>query len=185
MNPLRGVDLLPCMLGGWTTLRWERAPRFYRVHIEQDLWSEWTLTRVHGRIGSARGRAATVWQGPLSALPACLAAIARRRHTRGYQLIHYDPITAKENTMEPVKEVLRLIRRQAEIHTAMRVPGGIRITEERELLAIAEQLKQYPAAMRAALEAAQQLHRPADSLAVEDVERCAGLHPTGESTLAA
>jgi hypothetical protein len=35
-----------------------------------------------------------------------------------------------------------LIRRQIEIQNAMRRPGGIRITVERELLAIREQLRQ-------------------------------------------
>lgn len=34
-----------------------------------------------------------------------------------------------------------LIRRQSEIQDAMRRPGGIRITVERELLAIREQLR--------------------------------------------
>ena len=35
--------------------------------------------------------------------------------------------------MEPLHEALRLIKRQAELENAMRRPGGIRITEEREL----------------------------------------------------
>jgi hypothetical protein len=35
--------------------------------------------------------------------------------------------------MEPLIEALRLIKRQTELESAMRRPGGIRITEEREM----------------------------------------------------
>ena len=42
-------------------------------------------------------------------------------------------------------ELRRLLDRQGEIRRAMRQPGGIRITVERELLAIGEQLKKYTA----------------------------------------
>ena len=44
-------------------------------------------------------------------------------------------------------ELRRLLDRQGEIRRAMRQPGGIRITVERELLAIGEQLKKYSAAV--------------------------------------
>ena len=48
--------------------------------------------------------------------------------------------------MEPCQsELRRLLDRQGEIRRAMRQPGGIRITVERELLAIGEKLKKYPA----------------------------------------
>jgi hypothetical protein len=40
------------------TLRWVRGTRYYRVHLEQDLWHGWGLTQVNGRIGSPLGRAA-------------------------------------------------------------------------------------------------------------------------------
>jgi hypothetical protein len=48
-----------------------------------------------------------------------------------------------------------LLRRETEIQDAMRRPGGIRITVERELYAIREQLRRYgpppsPAKMTAA-----------------------------------
>jgi len=45
--------------------------------------------------------------------------------------------------MEPQSELRRLLQRQGEIRQAMRQPGGIRITVERELFAIREQLKKY------------------------------------------
>jgi hypothetical protein len=47
--------------------------------------------------------------------------------------------------MEAQSELQRLLERQGEIRQAMRRPGGIRITVERELFAIREQLKKYPA----------------------------------------
>jgi hypothetical protein len=48
--------------------------------------------------------------------------------------------------MEHQSELRRLLERQGEIRQAMRRPGGIRITVERELFAIREQLKKFPAA---------------------------------------
>ena len=41
-------------------------------------------------------------------------------------------------------DLQRLLKRQREIRDAMRRPGGIRITLERELLAIQEELKHVP-----------------------------------------
>jgi hypothetical protein len=52
--------------------------------------------------------------------------------------------------MELMKSELRqLLERQGEIREAMRRPGGIRVTIERELFAIGEKLKRYPAAAQA------------------------------------
>jgi hypothetical protein len=50
--------------------------------------------------------------------------------------------------MEPQFELQRLLRRHREIRHAMRQPGGVRVTVERELYAIAERLKDFPAAQR-------------------------------------
>jgi len=50
--------------------------------------------------------------------------------------------------MEPTTSELRqLLERQGQIREAMRRPGGIRITVERELFAIGEKLKKYPLAI--------------------------------------
>lgn len=70
----------------WITLRWVRGSRYYRVHLEQDLWSGWLLTQVNGRTGSPLGRtrahpASTIEQALLE-----LATIAKRRRQRGYEL---------------------------------------------------------------------------------------------------
>jgi hypothetical protein len=51
--------------------------------------------------------------------------------------------------MEPMSaELQQLLERQVEIREAMRRPGGIRITVERELVAIGEKLKKYPDSVR-------------------------------------
>ncbi len=43
--------------------------------------------------------------------------------------------------MEPRFEASRLRRRQAELEDAMRRPGGVRVIEERELIAVRAALK--------------------------------------------
>lgn len=52
----------------------------------------------------------------------------------------------------------------------MRRPGGIRVTEERELHALRFELQKYPGAVRAILEAASRLHRAVETLNVRDIE---------------
>lgn len=72
--------------------------------------------------------------------------------------------------MEPLTEALRLLRRQSELEEAMRRPGGIRMTEERELYPLKDSLQKYPAAVRAILNTSKRLHRPVDALSLNDVE---------------
>jgi hypothetical protein len=79
--------------------------------------------------------------------------------------------------MEPLSEALRMLRRQSELETAMRKPGGIKVMEERELYALQADLAKVPAAARAVLEAARRLHRPVDVLTVREIEELeAGIH---------
>ncbi len=44
----------------WITVRWEKATadtaRYYLVHLHQDLWGGWVLTRVWGGKLSANGQ---------------------------------------------------------------------------------------------------------------------------------
>jgi hypothetical protein len=61
-------------VGSWLTLRWTRGTRYYRVHLEQDLWTGWLLTQVHGRIGSRLGRARSFEQPSIEAVPQSLNA---------------------------------------------------------------------------------------------------------------
>lgn len=73
--------------------------------------------------------------------------------------------------MEPLHEALRLIKRQTELEAAMRRPGGIRVTEERELFQLRDALTRFPAAVTAIVEAAAGMRRPVDTISAEDVER--------------
>jgi hypothetical protein len=72
--------------------------------------------------------------------------------------------------MEPLQEALRLIKRQSELENAMRRPGGIRVTEERELFQLRHALTQYPVAVTAIIEAAARMRRPVDTISAEDIE---------------
>ena len=182
MNTSPAVPALA--LAQWFELRFARDTRFYRLHLEQDLWGEWILTRVHGRSNSQLGRTTTVWHGPRDQLITPLLTLIERRHRRHYRLRH-SSLDPKEIAMEPVQEVLRLLKRQAEIETQMRRPGGIRITEERELIALRERLQKFPAATKASLEAALALGRPVEQISVEDVERFQGIRPLEAASQAA
>ena len=73
-------------ISSWLTLRWVRGTRYYRVHLEQDLWSGWLLTKVHGRKGTALGRTRAIPAPSIEAALLELAAIATRRRKRGYEL---------------------------------------------------------------------------------------------------
>ena len=67
-------------------LRWERN-RYYRSHQDQDLWGQWTLTRVVGRKGAPRGRFMTSWVASLEEGLTTLGAVAKRRRERGFRLV--------------------------------------------------------------------------------------------------
>jgi hypothetical protein len=71
----------------WIALRWERRSGYYRAHLEQDLWGQWTVTRVVGRRGARRGRYMTTWVASLEHGLITLGTIAKRRHECGYQLV--------------------------------------------------------------------------------------------------
>jgi hypothetical protein len=71
--------------------------------------------------------------------------------------------------IEPLDRALALLKRQAALEAGLRQPGGIRITEERELYALREQLQRYPQAVAAILQTASALRRPVDSLHPQDV----------------
>ncbi len=71
----------------WITLRWTRGTRYYRVHLEQDLWSAWLVTQVNGRRGTRLGRARSKPAPTIEAALLELAAIAKRRRQRGYELM--------------------------------------------------------------------------------------------------
>jgi hypothetical protein len=66
------------------TLRWVRGTRYYRVHLEQDVWNEWLVTQVCRRIGL--GRALAPPAPSIESALLQLAEIAKRRRQRGYQI---------------------------------------------------------------------------------------------------
>jgi hypothetical protein len=72
----------------WITLRWVRGTRYYRVHLEQDLWRNWLLTKVNGRVGTRLGRFRSHDVPSIEIALLELAAIAKRRRQRGYELTH-------------------------------------------------------------------------------------------------
>ena len=73
--------------------------------------------------------------------------------------------------MEPMSEALNLLRRQAELESGLRAPGGIRVSEERELYELRTRLQRYPEAVTAILTAASNLRRPVETLSLDDVRQ--------------
>ncbi len=71
----------------WITLSRTRGTRYYRVHLEQDLWSGWLLTQVNGRRGSSLGRTRFKPAATMEAALSEIAHIAKRRRQRGYELM--------------------------------------------------------------------------------------------------
>ena len=87
MRPRRRESMSTAIdTASWITLRWTRGTRYFRVHLEQDLWSGWLLTQVNGRIGSRLGRARSLQAPSIDAALTTLAGIARRRGLRAYEL---------------------------------------------------------------------------------------------------
>lgn len=75
--------------------------------------------------------------------------------------------------MQTIDETLTLLKRQAELESAMRQPGGIRITEEQELQLVRRRLENFPEAMRAVIQAAHALRRPVTEVSAQEVENWA------------
>ena len=74
----------PIDTAAWITLRWTRGTRYFRAHLEQDLWSGWVVTHVNGRVSSPMGRARSLPVPTIESALLELAAIAKRRRQRGY-----------------------------------------------------------------------------------------------------
>jgi predicted DNA-binding WGR domain protein len=66
-------------------LRWEKETRYYEVHLQQDLWGSWVLTRIWGRRGSPMGQ---VRRAPFASYAEAmkqLAVVRSQRQRRGYE----------------------------------------------------------------------------------------------------
>lgn len=74
--------------------------------------------------------------------------------------------------MEAIAEVLELLKRQTELENGLHQPGGLRVTEEREIYALRERLQRYPQTVSAVLQAVRNLNRPVDSLQAQDIRNC-------------
>jgi len=70
---------------------------------------------------------------------------------------------------EPIDHALALLKRQAALEAGLRQLGGVRVSEERELYAVREQLRRYPEAVAAILQTAANLRRPVEALNSEHV----------------
>ena len=73
------------------SLPFERGTRDYQLHLEQDLWGAWILTRVNGRRNSRLGRALMTWPSSFESGLSALAESAKRRRLRGYSLAANGP----------------------------------------------------------------------------------------------
>jgi hypothetical protein len=72
--------------------------------------------------------------------------------------------------MKSVNELLELFMRQSQLEEAMRRPGGARVTEERELLAVRRQIARLPETMAVALRSA--AARPGTAKSDRGIDGC-------------
>lgn len=68
-------------------LRWEKDSRYYEVHVVQDLWGEWVLTRIWGQRGTAMGQIRRVPCESYAEALTKLAQMEKRRAQRGYAAV--------------------------------------------------------------------------------------------------
>jgi hypothetical protein len=73
--------------------------------------------------------------------------------------------------VETVNEALNLMKRQTEPGRGLRHPGGIRVTEEREIYAVRQRLQRYAEAIAAILRTASSRRCLEDAMPLEDVRR--------------
>jgi predicted DNA-binding WGR domain protein len=66
-------------------LRWEKDSRYYEIHLQQDLWGDWVLTRIWGRRGSPAGQITRVPCRSYRDAAALLASVCSQRKRRGYE----------------------------------------------------------------------------------------------------
>jgi predicted DNA-binding WGR domain protein len=71
----------------WTQRRWEKDTRYYEARVHQDLWGNWVVTRIWGRIGSKLGQIRHTPCPSYEDAQKELNAIEKRRQSR-----HYRPI---------------------------------------------------------------------------------------------
>jgi hypothetical protein len=72
--------------------------------------------------------------------------------------------------MQTINDAIRLLRRQAELQAAIRKPGGIRVTEEQELIRLKRRLAEYPEATLAVMQAAHAMRKPVTAITGPEVD---------------
>jgi predicted DNA-binding WGR domain protein len=71
----------------WIRMRWEKATRYYEVHLHPDLWGQWILTKVWGRRGERLGGVKHTPCQSYQEGQKLLANEQARRQQRGYILV--------------------------------------------------------------------------------------------------
>ena len=66
-------------------LRWEKETRYYEIHLQQDLWDDWVLTRIWGRRGSPMGQIRRIPCQSYDDAATKLANVRSQRKRRGYE----------------------------------------------------------------------------------------------------
>lgn len=69
----------------------------------------------------------------------------------------------------PTIELLRLLQRRAALEQGMRGRGGIKVTEERELLRLRGMLDAHSGPVAELLTAIRRLGRPVEAISIEDL----------------
>jgi cytochrome b len=65
--------------------------RYYQVHLDRDLFGDWTLRKVWGGIGSSRGRMHNTGVPSYDEGVEQIREIAKRRGQRGYECVSRPP----------------------------------------------------------------------------------------------
>jgi len=71
----------------WLKYRWEKRQRYYEVHVHQDLWSNWVVTRIWGGRNTRLGRFKDDPCGSYEDALDKLHRIGKRRLQRGYSSV--------------------------------------------------------------------------------------------------
>ena len=72
--------------------------RYYQVHLDRDLFGDWTLRKVWGGIDSSRGRMHSTGIPSYDEGLEWIREIAKRRGQHGYQRILLPPIRQSSDT---------------------------------------------------------------------------------------
>ncbi|WP_410500817.1 WGR domain-containing protein [Chroococcidiopsis sp. SAG 2025] len=75
----------------WCFLAWKREHRYYRAELRQDLFGNWIVMKMWGRIGSRLGGMKETLCRTYEEADSCFQTAVRRRERRGYTLQGRNP----------------------------------------------------------------------------------------------